>query len=383
MKIFHLSDLHIGLKLLNMDLLADQAYILDRITDLAAARKPDAVVVAGDLYDKPVPSAEAVALFDHFVTALRMAVPEAEIMMISGNHDSAARTNLFRGLLSREKVHMIGLPPERPEEHLEKVTLRDAFGPVNFYLLPFVRPSMVRLITGTRENGTAMSYDEALRCLIARERVDTAERNVLVSHQFYLPAGKNAEEVERMSSEVRTVGNIDQVSAEVLAPFDYAALGHIHKPMKVGSEIYRYPGTPMACSVDEAGQQKGILEVELGKKGDTAIRVLPLTPLREIRVLRGTLAEILRKPSEDYVSVVLTDTSDLDVMDMQDRLRNAFPNLLEIRRENVLRADYDAPYSPREEKSPYELCLDFLGEVDEEEKALLRDVLNTVGEGRE
>lgn len=383
MKIFHLSDLHIGLKLLNMDLLEDQAYILDRITDLAAARKPNAVVVAGDLYDKPVPSAEAVALFDHFVTALRMAVPEAEIMMISGNHDSAARTNLFRGLLSREKVHMIGLPPERPEDHLEKVTLRDAFGPVNFYLLPFVRPSMVRLITGTRENGTAMSYDEALRCLIARERVDTAERNVLVSHQFYLPAGKNAEEVERMSSEVRTVGNIDQVSAEVLAPFDYAALGHIHKPMKVGSEIYRYPGTPMACSVDEAGQQKGILEVELGKKGDTAIRVLPLTPLREIRVLRGTLAEILRKPSEDYVSVILTDTSDLDVMDMQDRLRNAFPNLLEIRRENVLRADYDAPYSPRAEKSPYELCLDFLGEVDEEEKALLRDVLNTVGEERE
>jgi exonuclease SbcD len=383
MKIFHLSDLHIGLKLLNADLLEDQAYILDRITDLAAAERPDAVVIAGDLYDKPVPPAEAVALFDHFVTGLRLAAPEAEIMMISGNHDSAARTNLFRGLLSREKVHMIGLPPEKPEDHIEKVTLRDAFGPVNFYLLPFVRPSMIRLITGTRENGTSLSYDEAVRCLLAREQVDTSERNVLVSHQFYLPDGKSAEEVERMSSEVQTVGNIDQVSAEALRPFDYAALGHIHKPMKVGSDIYRYPGTPMACSVDEAGQRKGILEVGLGKKGDTAVRELPLKPLREIRVLRGTLAEVLRLPSEDYVSVVLTDTADLDVMDMQDRLRGAFPNLLEVRRENVLRADYSAQYSPREEKSPYELCLDFLGETDEEEKALLRDVLNTIGEERE
>ena len=246
MKFFHLSDLHIGLKLMNRDLREDQEYIFKEITEYAEEEKPDAVVIAGDIYDKAVPSAEAVEVFDHFIKELTEAVPEAVIMMISGNHDSAPRVNCFRSVLSKQNLYMVGQPPRKEDEYIEKVTLQDKYGNVNFCLLPFVKPSMVKNIVGTDENGNNLSYNETVRKLLQRENINTEERNVLVSHQFYLPTGKKAEEIERMESEIRTVGNIDEVSADVLEIFDYAALGHIHKPMKVGSEILRYCGTPLA-----------------------------------------------------------------------------------------------------------------------------------------
>ena len=326
MKFFHLSDLHIGLKLMNRDLREEQMDILRQVTDLAREEQPDAVVIAGDIYDKAVPAAEAVEVFDSFITELKRAVPEAEMMLISGNHDSGLRLNCFREILDEQKVHMIGLPPRKEEEYIEKVTLQDEFGPVNFYLLPFVKPSMVKQIVGVDENGNNLSYDATLHKLIAREEVNTTERNVLVSHQFYMP-----------------VGNIDAVASDVLEAFDYAALGHIHKPMKVGSELYRYCGTPLACSVSEAGQQKGVIMVEIGEKDSKTsvkITVLPLKPLREVRIIKGSLEEVLAQACEDFVTVILTDRVDLDIMDMQDRIRMAFPYLLEIRREVLRKADY-------------------------------------------
>ena len=380
MKFFHLSDLHIGLKLFNRDLREDQEYILRQITDLAVRKQPQAVVIAGDIYDKAVPSAEAVEVFDRFIAGLNAALPDTAVMMIAGNHDSGPRINCFRSVLSRQNVYMIGQPPRAEGEQIEKVTLEDECGPVNFYLLPFVRPSMVKQLIGVDENGNNLSYDETLRRLIGREEIELSQRNVIVSHQFYLPAGTHAEDVERMDSEIRTVGNIDQVSAEILEQFDYAALGHIHKPMKAGSEFIRYCGTPLACSVSEAGQQKGIVMVELGKKGDRKTTVLPLEPLRQVRVIRGELEEVLGQACGDYATVILTDKADLDVLDMQDRIRSAFPNLLEIRRETVRRADYGRTYAVQEELDPFELCCAFLNEPDDEEKALLRDVINTVQE---
>lgn len=379
MRFFHLSDLHIGLKLINRDLREDQEYILHQITELALRERPDAVVIAGDLYDRAVPSGEAVELFDHFMTELTGALPETVIMMIAGNHDSSARVNCFRSVLSRQNVYMIGIPPQKEDEHMEKVVLTDAHGKVNFYLLPFVKPSMVKQIVGTDENGNNLSYHETLRRMIAREQIDQTERNVFVSHQFYLPAGKTADEVERMDSEIRTVGNIDEVSADVLEPFDYAALGHIHKPMKVGNEYYRYCGTPLACSVSEAGQQKGVILVELGEKGDVRTQVLPLQPLRQVRVIRGELQEVLEQACGDYVSVVLTDRVDLDISEMQDRIRNAFPRLLEIHREVLRQADYSGGTAATQaELDPFELCCSFLKDADEGEKEVLRDVINTV-----
>lgn len=380
MKFFHLSDLHIGLKLFNRDLREDQEYILRQITDIAVREQPQAVVIAGDIYDKAVPSAEAVEVFDRFIAGLNSALPDTAVMMIAGNHDSGPRINCFRSVLSRQNVYMIGQPPKVEGEQIEKVILKDESGPVNFYLLPFVRPSMVKQLTGVDENGNNLSYNEALHRLIEREEIDPSQRNVIVSHQFYLPSGTDAEAVERMDSEVRTVGNIDQISADILEQFDYAALGHIHKPMKAGSEFIRYCGTPLACSVSEAGQKKGIIMVELGDKGDRKTTVLPLEPLRQVRVIRGELEEVLEQACGDYVTVILTDKADLDVFDMQDKIRSAFPNLLEIRRETVRRTDYERAYAVQEELDPFELCCAFLSEPDEDEKALLRDVINTVRE---
>lgn len=376
MKFFHLSDLHIGLKLYNRDLSEDQAYILQQIISHAKVEQPDAVVIAGDIYDKAIPSAEAVTLFDEFLTALAEAVPQASIMLISGNHDSSPRVNVFRQLLCRQNIHMIGMPPQTSDDKIEKVTLTDAFGEVHFYLLPFVKPSMVRQVFGEEEQ--RLSYDETLHRLLARETVDTKERNVLVSHQFYLPKGQQAEDVERMDSEIRTVGNIDEVSTDVLAPFDYAALGHIHKPMRAGSEKYRYCGTPMACSLSEAGQEKGILLVEMREKGTVQTTVLPLKPLRQVRVVKGKLQDVLQESCDDYVSVVLTDTEDLNFVDMQDRVRAAFPYLLEIRWENIQTVDRTRKIKAEANLEPFDLCCMFLDSLKEEDKTLLQDIINNV-----
>lgn len=381
MKIFHLSDLHIGLKLINRDLREDQEYIFDQIVDYIKREKPQALVIAGDIYDKAVPSAEAVEVFDHLIGNLMTAEPDLTVMIISGNHDSGPRVNCFRSVLSRQRLHMVGVPPRKETEKIEKVTLKDSYGNVNFYLLPFVKPSMVKEITGTDENGNNLSYNDTIHRLIEREEIDQNERNILVSHQFYLPAGKSADDVERMDSEIRTVGNIDEISADILERFDYAALGHIHKPMKVGRDIFRYCGTPLACSVSEAGQQKGILMVDIfEKEKEPEITVLPLNPLRQVRVIKGKLEEVLKQGCEDYVTVILIDKVDLDVIDMQDRLRLAFPRLLEIRREGQRRNILKTSLEEQKLLDPFQLCCSFLKDADEAEKELLMDVIHTVGE---
>ncbi len=381
MKFFHISDLHIGLKLVNRDLREDQEYILRQIVQAAKREQPDAVVIAGDLYDKAAPSAEAVEVFGNFITDLTSAVPGAAVMMISGNHDSAPRVDCFRGVLFRQNVYMIGMPPQKEEDTIEKVVLQDAYGKVNFYLLPFVKPSAVKQIVGVDADGNNLSYNDTIHKLLAREHIDPCERNVFVSHQFYLPQGTAADDVERMDSEIRTVGNIDEVSADVLEPFDYAALGHIHKPMKAGGETFRYCGTPLACSVSEAGQKKAILMVELREKGAGAqITALPLRPLRNIRMIKGKVKDVLTQACEDYVTVILTDPEDLDVIDMQERMRAAFPYLLEIRRDNLRKADYGRELLPEEMTDPFALCCAFLKELDETEQEILKDVIHTVWE---
>lgn len=382
MKIFHLSDLHIGLKLINRDLREDQEYIFKQIADQVSKEKPDAIVIAGDIFNVSVPSAESVEVFDSFIKDLTQAAPDAYIMMISGNHDSAQRVNLYRSLLSKNKLYMIGNPPSKPEDYIEKVSIRDEKGIVNFYLLPFVKPSMIKHIVGCDENGNNLSYNDSIHRLIEREHINSAERNVLVSHQFYLPAGSDPEKMERADSETVTVGNIDQVSADVLAYFDYAALGHIHKPMKVGSEIYRYCGTPLACSVSEAGQQKGIIVVEMKEKGNVTTSVIPLKPLHEVRKIQGSLEDILKEESEDYVSITLTDEVDFDVFDLQDRIKRAFPNHLEINRIRNSNKRVNREIHSEREMDPFELCCAFLNDPDDSVKELLMDVINTVKGGK-
>lgn len=365
---------------MNYDLKKDFEYIFAQIITWAKKEEPEVIVIAGDIYDKAVPSAEAVEMFDRLMEGLVQALPKANVLIIAGNHDSATRINLFRNVLKSRKIYMIGQPPRTKEEYMEKVTVQDQYGEVNFYLLPFVRPSVVREIVGMDQQGNYRGYDASLRVMIEREHIDTSKRNVLVSHQFFLPTGEKAENVARAESEIRMVGNIDEVCADILEVFDYAALGHIHKPMKVGSEVYRYCGTPMPMSISEAGQQKGIIVVEMEEKGVVKTRVLPLNPLHQVRVISGKLEEILMKESIDYVSIQLTDEGEINVFDMQERIRRKFPNVLEVRRQNLQSVDYQMQYDPEEDMDTFSLCRAFLKDVDQEEEKLLKEVINFVQE---
>lgn len=381
MRFFHLSDLHLGIKLYEHDLLKDQKAILDEIVALTRQYQPDAVVFAGDIYDRSVPPVEAVALFDDFMTQLRAALPNGEIMLISGNHDSAQRLDVFRSELSDRGIHMIGNPPMQKGETIERVTLTDDFGAVNFYLLPFVRPGMVRLVAGTKENGDNLSYPEAFSRLLALSPLNPNERNVLVSHQFFLPDGGDAENIERAENEVKQVGNLDAIPASLIADFDYAALGHIHKPMKVGSETLRYCGTPMPYSLSEENQQKGILMVEMGAKGDVQTTVLPLHPVHQVRKLRATREALLSGASEDFVSICVTDAEAVEMVGLRELLRERYPNLLELRREREETVELAALQERAETLSPYELCLQFAGErLNDAEKALLTELMNAMKE---
>lgn len=381
MRFFHLSDLHLGIKLYEHDLLKDQKAILDEIVALTRQYQPDAVVFAGDIYDRSVPPVEAVALFDDFMTQLRAALPNGEIMLISGNHDSAQRLDVFRSELSDRGIHMIGNPPMQKGETIERVTLTDDFGAVNFYLLPFVRPGMVRNVAGKKENGDNLSYPEAFAGLLAKSPLNPAERNVLVSHQFFLPDGGDAANIERAENEVKQVGNVDAIPASLIAGFDYAALGHIHKPMKVGSETLRYCGTPMPYSLSEENQQKGILMVEMGAKGDVQTTVLPLHPVHQVRKLRATREALLSGASEDFVSICVIGAKVEDMAGLRELLRAKYPNLLELRREREETVELAALQERAETLSPYELCLQFAGErLNAEEKALLTEVMNAMKE---
>lgn len=381
MRFFHLSDLHLGIKLYEHDLLKDQKAILDEIVALTRQYQPDAVVFAGDIYDRSVPPVEAVALFDDFMTQLRAALPNGEIMLISGNHDSAQRLDVFRSELSDRGIHMIGNPPMQEGETIERVTLTDDFGAVNFYLLPFVRPGMVRNVVDTKENGDNLSYPEAFSRLLALSPLNPDERNVLVSHQFFLPDGGDAENIERAENEVKQVGNLDAIPASLIADFDYAALGHIHKPMKVGSETLRYCGTPMPYSLSEENQQKGILMVEMGAKGDVQTTVLPLHPVHQVRKLRATRETLLSGASEDFVSICVIGAEAAEMVGLRELLRERYPNLLELRREREETVELAALQERTETLTPYELCLQFAGErLNAEEKALLTEVMNVMKE---
>ncbi|MDE6834308.1 MAG: exonuclease SbcCD subunit D [Ruminococcus sp.] len=379
----HLSDLHIGKKWYNRDMNEDQRYILNQITEIISVNKPDAVVIAGDIYNTSSPTPDAVELFDDFISGLSAIVPDTEIMVISGNHDSTKRIDMFRKILNVHKIHMIGKPPVLPEEYIEKITLTDQYGNINFYLLPFISPAMVTRITGTDENGRNLSYNKAVRMMIERENIDTDERNILVSHQFYLPCGSDPKNVERMESETVKVGNIDVVYADILEKFDYCALGHIHKPMKVGSEYIRYCGTPIAYSMSEAGQKKGVIMVELNEKSDIKTSVIPLTPLREVRIIKGSFEELTRQGCDDYARIVLTEKS--EVTGIAEKLSEVFPNMLEVCYEynynnsfwNTERKEADIS------KSTFELCREFLQNISPEEEKILQDIINDIQGGTE
>ncbi|MCI8387224.1 MAG: exonuclease SbcCD subunit D [Clostridiales bacterium] len=348
MKFFHLSDLHLGKRMNEYSLAEDQAHILNEIIKLADTESPDAVVIAGDIYDKSQPSAEAVRLFDEFLCALSSR--KIQIFAISGNHDSPERVAFGGRLMTSSGVYLSPVY----DGNVQPIKLEDMHGSVNFYLLPFIRPINVRCCF---PDAKIESYTDALRVAIAEMQVDMNERNVLITHQFVTGA-------ERSDSEDVSVGGSDNVDAAVFDGFDYVALGHIHRPQNVG-EHARYCGTPLKYSFSEANQEKSVTVVELADKGNSSIRTIPLKPLRELVELRGSYDELTLRDfytgtsyQEDFVHITLTDEQ--DIPDAIGKLRTIYHNLMKLDYDNIrTRSSNSDVLVPLESRSPLGLFDDF------------------------
>lgn len=376
MKLIHLSDLHLGKRVNDFSMLEDQQYILAEILQIIDREKPDGVLIAGDVYDKSVPSAEAVALLDDFL--VRLSKRELRIFVISGNHDSPERMAFGGRLMERSGVHLAPVYDGK----VEPVVLTDEYGPVKFYLLPFVKPSHVRRCFPERE---ITSYTDAVAAAVEAMGVDTAVRNVLVTHQFVTGAA-------RCDSEELSVGGTDNVDAAVFDPFDYVALGHIHGPQQVGRETVRYCGTPLKYSFSEAGHKKSVTVVELGAKGSVTIRTIPLKPLRDMVELRGTYEELTLRAfyegtsyPRDYIHITLTDED--DIPDAVGKLRIIYPNLMKLDYDNKrTRAGIHLEGAEDvQQKSPLELLEEFYSNqngqpMSEEQRAFARDMMERIWE---
>ncbi len=384
MRIFHISDLHIGKMLYRYSLAESQEQVVDQIVEKMKIHRPDVLVIAGDIFDKSIPSGEAYGVLDHFLNRLGSLEPVIPVLMIAGNHDSAQRLSFASEFLEKHKIYISTMPPQTPEKFLKKITLKDAYGVVHFYLLPFLKPGYVRNLF---PEGTVTDYTSAVKAVLDREQIDWNERNVLISHQFYQGSSK----VEICDSEqtVLNVGGLDKVEASVLEPFDYAALGHLHGAQKVQYEHVRYSGTPLKYSVSEEKHHKGITLVELKEKGEPPqIQQIPLMADKDVRAIRGTLQEVLDMAGEtvchDYVSVTLTD--EIDPLHPKERLEERYDALLEVRIDNArTRARLEGKMETRESWTPAEAFRHFYQEmnqcpISEQEEAIMKEIFEKAEE---
>lgn len=323
MKFAHIADLHIGKRVHDFSMLEDQRYILEEMLRIFDEEKVDGVLIAGDVYDKTVPSAEAVQVFDDFIT--KLAKLEMPIYMISGNHDSAERLAFGAQLFENDGVYISPVY----EGEVKKVEVEDVYGTVNIWLLPFLKPATVRHALQREDINT---YEEGVVAALQGCEIDTKQRNILVAHQFVTGA-------DRSDSEETSVGGLDNVSAEVFEDFDYVALGHIHRAQKMGRETLRYSGTPLKYSFSEADHKKSVTILELLEKGRVEIHVVPLVPRRDMRKMRGTYMEVTAKDAYteenkmDYLQITLTDEE--DVPGALQKLRTVYSNLMRLEYDNA------------------------------------------------
>lgn len=351
MKLFHLSDLHIGKRVNELSMIEDQKYILTQILYATDQEKPDGILISGDVYDRTIPTAEAVQVFDAFLT--RLSEQKIPAFIISGNHDSAERLAFGSSLMGKSGIYFSKVY----DGTVEKIPMQDAYGTVWIYLLPFLRPSTIRHALPERAEEVQSAAD-AVRIALEQTKIDEKERNVLLAHQFVTGA-------KRCDAEELQVGDVDQIPAELFASFEYVALGHIHSPQKVGRETVRYCGAPLKYSFSEAGQEKSITVVELKEKGSVDLRTIPLKPLHDLRKIRGTYLEVTAKSfyenrdCEDYLQVTLTDEE--DVPDGMAKLRTIYPNLMRLEYDNKrTRSNAEVRAAERvEEKSELELFQEF------------------------
>lgn len=375
MKFIHLSDLHLGKRIDQYSMLEDQAYILDEILKVIDTEQPDAVLVAGDVYDKSIPPIEAVELLDDFL--VKLAGLKIPVLLVSGNHDSPERLAFASRLIAHTGVHLSPVYDGK----VKPVVLTDCHGPVFVYLLPFVKPAHVRRLFPEE---TIESYTDALRVAVEAMHLDSSARNVLVTHQFVTGAF-------RSDSEEISVGGADNVDASVFEAFDYVALGHIHGPQNIGSERIRYCGTPLKYSFSEAGQEKSVTVVELEEKGTLRVRTIPLVPLRDLREIQGTYAELTFRPhyegtrTGDYLHITLTDEE--DVPDAIGKLRLIYPFLMKLDYNNsrTRAAGTLAELEDVERKSPLDLFADFYAQqngkpMSDEQAAFAKGLMEEIWE---
>jgi DNA repair protein SbcD/Mre11 len=349
MKFIHLSDLHIGKRVNEFSMLKDQEFILAQILTIIDDEQPQGIFIAGDVYDKSVPSAEAVALFDNFLYSL--SERKLKVFVISGNHDSPERIAFGARLMNRSGIYMSPVYQKR----IEPIRLQDKDGEINIYLLPFIKPVQVR---AQFPEMTIETYTDALQVAVDQLNIDVSQKNVLLTHQFVTGS-------ERSDSEDISVGGSDNVSASIFKDFDYVALGHIHKPQNMGRETIRYCGTPLKYSFSEAKQRKSVTVVELQDKGNTVVRTVELIPKRDMVEIKGTYMELTAKSYydqmnvEDYVHITLTDED--DILDALNKLRTIYKNIMKLDYDNqrtrtntVISGQADI-----ENKSPLELLSEF------------------------
>ena len=325
MKLIHLSDLHLGKRVNEVSMIEDQEYILHQIIRIIKDERADAVLLSGDIYDKSVPSAEAVTLFDEFLS--RLAQLKVQVFAISGNHDSPERLAFGNRLMEGAGIHMS--PVYNGE--VAPIVLSDTYGEVNFWLLPFIKPAHVKRFY---PDDAVESYTDAVRVAIEKMEINTAQRNVLLTHQFVTGASFDLEGSEEIS-----VGGSDNVDGSVFEGFDYVALGHIHGPQNIGSNKIRYCGTPLKYSFSEANHYKSVTVVSLGAKGELELHTTPLTPRHDMRVIRGSFAEVTDKAFyegtavDDYLQVILTDEE--DIPEAIGKLRVIYPNIMKLIYDNT------------------------------------------------
>lgn len=372
MKLMHISDLHLGKVLCGYPLLEDQQHILNCMLAIAEEQKPDAILIAGDVFDRSAPAAEAVALLDDFLT--RLSAGQTPILMIAGNHDSPERIAYGGRIMERNQIYLS--PVYDKNGTIRTVTLSDAHGEVCFWLMPFLHPSDVRLAFPDKK---IANTNEALRTVIEAMDPDPSVRHVLVAHQFVTGASLS-------DSEETYCGTAEQVSSELFAPFEYTALGHLHNPQNVGSARVRYCGTPLKYSASEANSEKSVTFVELGEKGsEPVITEIPLRPMRDLRKLRGSFAELIQGSSNEYVHILLTDET--DIPDANGKLRMRYPYLLgmEYERKASYNPDALADLQKEPEKDPQELFTAFFEQMmsfkmSEAQETLMQELIKEIWE---
>ena len=344
MRFLHIADLHLGKQMNDVSLLPDQEYILDQMVSIAEKARADAVLIAGDVYQRSSPQAEAMALFDRFVS--RLAEGGRKVFIISGNHDSAQRISYFSSLIKSSGVYVTEAFDGKPQI----VPLRDREGEILIWMLPFLRPSQVKRFLPEEK---IVSYQDAMAAVLRQTPVDKKKRNILLCHQFITGC-------ETSDSEERAVGGLDNIDAALLDDFDYVALGHIHKPQKVLRETLRYAGSPLKYSFSEANHKKSVAVVDLDEKGEVAVRLEALHPLHDVRKIEGKLADLMRQDySEDYLWITVHD--ELVPPDARETLSTNFPNMMKYSIVNSkTKMDLDILATERmENKTIQELFSDF------------------------